>query len=408
MLYKDAHEKKYIRTKNKSFCSKILSSILALLVILIIVIIILSKKKGKNNLLFFRKNSNTTNTDELKLSEDRLNTIKNELTNAYNNNREINVIKFFEDIICQKAYTTPDLDRFKSVHIAVGFSECELDNTIKHLASALYHSATSTFLHIHMLDADTLSLESLLKLKNMIYKINNNTEIIVYNAAECTKSFSVREGSFNKFSKEYAKLYAFKLLKNIPLIIFLDSDDLMVQKDLGELYSLEMKDIYGRGLPEVPSLRYPVEWMDKYLSDKSHYINGGVVLVNLELCQKDDLYHKAKNLNNPDFYTKTEEPFQDVINILMKKKIEFFHPKFNKINFYETVEDKNNEKNWYPWVSETLKQSEKNNHLYTKEELMEADKDPVIIHYMYEKQLNKTVKKYEEDKEHYQNLLGLS
>ena len=46
--------------------------------------------------------------------------------------------------------------------------------------------------------------------------------------------------------------------------------------------------------------------------------------------------------------------------------MEFFHPKFNKINFYETVEDKNNEKNWYPWVSETLKQSEKNNHLYTK------------------------------------------
>ena len=181
----------------------------------------------------------------------------------------------------------------------------------------------------------------------------------------------------------------------------------MVQKDLIELYNLDMNDIYGRGIPEIPSVRYSVDWMEKYIYDKSHFINGGVVLINLELCQKEDFYQKAKDLNNNEFYTKTEDPVQDILNILMRRKVEFFNPKFNKINYYENPEDKNNENKWYPWVFQTLEQSHKSNHFYTKEELMAADDDPVIIQYAWEKKLNKVVKKYEDDKTFYGELIGL-
>jgi hypothetical protein len=38
---------------------------------------------------------------------------------------------------------------------------------------------------------------------------------------------------------------------------------------------------------------------------------------------------------------------------------------------------------------------------------LQADTDPVIIHYAWEKQLNKVVKKYEDDKEFYANITGL-
>lgn len=84
-------------------------------------------------------------------------------------------------------------------------------------------------------------------------------------------------------------------------------------------------------------------------------MNGGVVLINLALCQEDGFYDKAIQLNNDDFYTKTEEPAQDILNVLMRKKIEFFHPKYNKINYYENPEDKSDETKWYSWVIETLK-----------------------------------------------------
>ena len=416
--YGDSHRRKMLRSsgsdeenigkfKSKKSCCKICSVILIISLIFLVIIIIIATKKGKNKIAgFFSKDTNITQTEELNIPKDRLNIITNELINTYSNG-EINVIKFFEEFVTQKSYTPPDYNQFKNVHIAVGFTENEIDNTIKHIASAIHHSASTTFLHIHMLNIGTLSFENLLKLKNVIYKINNNTEIIVYNAEQAKEKFSIREGSISKFSKDYAKLYAFKLVRDIPTLIFLDADDCMVQKDLAELYSLDLKDIYGRGLPEIPSIKHPMEWMDNYLPDRSHYINGGVVLVNFDLCKKEDFYHKAKDINNNDFYTKTEEPFQDIINILMRKKIEFFHPRYNKISFYEANEDRSNEGKWYPWVVETLKQGEKNNHFYSREELLEADNDPVIIHYAWEKQLNKTVKKYEDDLLNYAKLAGL-
>ena len=317
-------------------------------------------------------------------------------------------MKFSEEQIGKKSYFIPDSTNFTHIHINLGFSENNINTVLKHLSSALYHSSKSTFLHIHMMDADTFHYSSMKKLKNMILKINNNTEIIVYNASQAISNFKIREDSIPKFLKDYAKLAAFKLIKNVQKIIFLDTENCMVQKDLTELYNLDLTDIYGRGVPEVPSLKNQVDWLDKYLFDKSHYMNGGVVLINLALCQEDGFYDKAIQLNNDDFYTKTEEPAQDILNVLMRKKIEFFHPKYNKINYYEKPEDKSDETKWYSWVIETLKIGEKYNHFYTKEELIKADDDPVIIHYAWEKQLNKTVKKYEEDKNFYAKLLGIS
>lgn len=418
----DSHRKKMIKSSNepeeniktlkhKIRCYKVFSVILVIIVFLIILIIILAARKGKAKIPFITKDSNitiVTTTPEINLSSDRLNQVRNELNNIYNNNGEVNVIKFYEETVNQKTYTPADLTRFKSVHISIGFNEKDLDIVIKHLGSAVYHSMPSTFLHIHMMDVDTLSYESLLKLKNMIYKINNNTEVIIYNAASAIQSFTVREGSAAQFAKEYARLYAFKLVKNVQIMIFLDIYKCVVLKDLTELYNLEMTDIYGRGITEAPSIRYSVEWMDKFLYDKSHFINGGVVLVNMELCQKEDFYHKIKELNNNEFYMKTEDPFQDALNVLMRKKIEFFHPKYNKINFYEKPEDKNDESKWYPWIIETLKQSEKNNHFYTKEEIMEADNDPTIVQYLWEKQLNKNITKYEDDLKFYGNMAGIA
>ena len=151
-----------------------------------------------------------------------------------------------------------------------------------------------------------------------------------------------------------------------------------------------------------------MEWYDKYILDKSHYINGGVMLINLELSQRDNLYTKATELNNDEFYMKTENPMQDILNVLMRKKIEFFHPKFNKINFYENPIDRENENKWYENMQQTLKLGEKNNHFYTKEELLEADENPVIIHYYWDKALEKIIVKYEEDKKEYSKLCELN
>ena len=397
---------KIYKKKYKKGKSKVIFMIFLAIFTFIVLILFLSSKKRRRKIksIFSKTSSNSTDVyddeDDDKIGE--------ALKNIYNNIGEVNIMKFSEEQIGKKSYFIPDSTNFTHIHINLGFSENNINTVLKHLSSALYHSSKSTFLHIHMMDADTFHYSSMKKLKNMILKINNNTEIIVYNASQAISNFKIREDSIPKFLKDYAKLAAFKLIKNVQKIIFLDTENCMVQKDLTELYNLDLTDIYGRGVPEVPSLKNQVDWLDKYLFDKSHYMNGGVVLINLSLCQEDGFYDKAIQLNNDDFYTKTEEPAQDILNVLMRKKIEFFHPKYNKINYYENPEDKSDETKWYSWVIETLKIGEKYNHFYTKEELIKADDDPVIIHYAWEKQLNKTVKKYEEDKNFYAKLLGIS
>lgn len=396
------YKKKY----HKGKCKVFFMIFLAIFTFIVLVLFLGSSKKRRRKIksIFSKTNSNSTDIyddeDDDKIGE--------ALKNIYNNIGEINIMKFSEEQINKKSYFIPDSTNLTHIHINLGFSENNINTVLKHLSSALYHSSKSTFLHIHMMDADTFHYSSMKKLKNMILKINNNTEVIVYNASQAISDFKIREDSIPKFLKDYAKLAAFKLIKNVQKIIFLDTENCMVQKDLTDLYNLDLTDIYGRGVPEVPSLKNQVDWLDKYLFDKSHYMNGGVVLINLGLCQEDGFYGKAKQLNNDEFYTKTEEPAQDILNVLMRKKIEFFNPKFNKINYYENPEDKSDETKWYSWVIETLKIGEKYNHFYTKEDLIKADNDPYIIHYAWEKQLNKTVKKYEEDKSFYANLLGIS
>ena len=335
--------------------------------------------------------------------------ITKEMKDLYEQQGYLNIIQFDKEKILKQEYKIDEnAQKLKQIHISVGITDAKINTYIKHIASILSHAdKEKTFLHIHMMDAGEFNYDTFKKLSKMIYNINNLTEIIVYNANSAVKDFTTRAERVDKFPEEYAKLYVFKALKDIKKIIFLNGDNIMVQKDLGELYDLNMDDIYARGISEEPGLINPMDWYDKYIMDKSHFINCGVLLINLELCQKDSFYQKAIELNNADFYTKTECPVQDILNVLMRKKIEFFHPKYNKINFYENPADKDDESKWYSYMQQTIKMGEKNNHFYTKEELLEADQDPVIVHYYWDQALNKVIVKYEEEKRNYAKLSGL-
>ena len=424
-------EKSKIPEDNKKLYLIIISSIIILLFVLIIIFLIKrnnnNEEISQNNLIETNSSSsnNTSNennnaqnpngnNEENKPKEENKEDpdkerITNEMKEKYNQEGFLNIIKFNKENILKQEYKTEEMNsKPNQIHINIGFTDVNINTYIKHISSILKNAdKEKTCLHIHMMDAGEFNYDTFKKLVKMVDSINTFTEIIVYNANQALKDFNIRSDAVDKFSPEYAKLYAFKVLKDIQKIIFLDADDLMVEKDLEELYELKMDDIYARGIAEDPSIKYEMDWYDKYILDKSHYINCGVLLVNLELCQRDSLYQKAIDLNNAEFYMKTENPAQDILNVLMRKKIEFFNPKFNKINFYENPADKDDETKWYSYMQQTIKIGEKNNHFYTKEELLQADENPTIIHYYWDKALNKVIVKYEEEKKEYARLNGL-
>ena len=379
--------------------------ILVSFIILLKIILAIVRKVRKKNL------PSNANNDEMKLlnslDSNRLTKIKDYLVEQYNSNGEINLNKFQEDTINQKEYKPPD-SGLTHIHISTSFSLNCTNEIIIHLSSIISHLSSSSFIHIHLMNSDNFTLEAFTSLMNMVHKINNNTEIIVYNTQQALKDFKIREDKLCLFSHEYSRLYALKVVKGAQKLIMLNIGNIMVEKDLNELINLDMNDIYCRGMTEVPNLKYKVDWMDNYLYDKSHFIDGDVLLINLELCQREDMYSKAIELNNNHFYHSVEDPVQDILNVILKKKIEFFNPKYNKINFYENAEDKNDEAKWYPWVSEAMKYSEKNNHFYSKSDLLSADGDPVIVNYYWDKQLGKKPKRYEEQKEAMAKLNGFT
>ena len=378
--------------------------IISLIIIILLMIIILLVKRNKNT------DEELSNINSIQQNNSGLSSSNNNKKEKYEQDGYLNINKFWKENVLKQEYKTEEyLQKPNQIHINIGFTDININTYIKHIASILHKAEQDkTYLHLHMMDAGELNVDTLKKLFTMVNNINNSTEIIVYNANPALKEFNIQADKLDKFATDYAKLYALKILKDIKKIIFLDADDIMVQKDLAELYELKMDDLYARGIAEEPSLKGSMEWYDEYILDKSHYINGGVMLINLELCQRDNLYSKAVELNNNNLYTKSECPMQDILNVLMRKKIEFFHPKFNKINFYENPVDRDNESKWYEYMQQTLKLGEKNNHLYTKEELLEADENPVIIHYYWDKALEKVIVKYEEDKKEYAKLCELN
>ena len=440
---KNKQQIKYINFYNKKLLITLILFILFVIILFSITIIILTraddetkiekKESFQNNIVqnsefikipnssiqngTFRKNNNSlykkAETNEI-IDNNNEDKTKNELMRIYNKEGIINVIKFYKEYICHNynnsnssSLNLNHFHNYNHIHINIGFTDDNIDTIIKHISSILYQSSKTTFNHIHMMNPGTISYDSIIKLRNMIFNINNSSEIIVYNASNVLNDFLIRSDNYSKFLQEYAKLYAFKIIKDVKKIIFLDGDDCIVQKDLNYLYDLNMEDIYVRGITENPSVFRSMSWMDKYLYDRSHYINTGVMLVNLELCQQSNIYDQARRLNNEELYLKTEEPFQDIINIIMRKKIEFLGPRYNKINFYESPMDRKDESKWYSWMVEMMKNSFKNNHFYTKGELIDADENPVIIHYAWDRYLNKNISKYEEVKNFYAKLSGL-
>ena len=74
-------------------------------------------------------------------------------------------------------------------------------------------------------------------------------------------------------------------------MLFLDSGDIIAQKDLSEVYFYDIKDNYFGFTLEIFAGNY-LHYTDKFTSNNFHP-QGGVLLVNIRSFRKDELYKKA-------------------------------------------------------------------------------------------------------------------
>lgn len=139
-------------------------------------------------------------------------------------------------------------------------------------------------------------------------------------------------------------------LENVDKILYLDSD-IIVRKNIKPLFSLNIEKYCIAGAKDIiwKTLK------DKYnLSEKSIYINTGVLLINIKKTRKTNVLQKIKRFC--ELHKDKDYGDQDIINYIFQEQILEFDIKYNFC---------------YPFQNE-----------YKKEKYDRIAEDPYIIHYI--------------------------
>jgi lipopolysaccharide biosynthesis glycosyltransferase len=268
-----------------------------------------------------------------------------------------------------------DYSNFDNIHLLFAFNNEYYLLASVTITSILKTANKNSFLHIHIIASKGFEYETMKKLNSLKEKINKNVEFIFYDGSKVEDDFGshIKDELFGV--GEYAKLLGPILVdKNIDRLIALDAGDLLIQKDLLELYNYPLDDYLVRGAidplaPCVPS------WNIFFL--KEGYLNAGVYLYNIKRWREMDIYNDIlKFYKYLNFQHKLHTPHQDIINCFLPSVSVGLLP--IKYNLQEYID-----------VSNT-NDDQKGAELYTKicsyfygkkDQIFEGAKNVVIWHY---------------------------
>ena len=119
-------------------------------------------------------------------------------------------------------------------------------------------------------------------------------------------------------SAAYLKFDLPDLIPNQDKVLYLDSD-IIIQKDLSDLFEINIKDYYAGAVKDIGLIHYNP-------NNKNHF-NSGIMLLNLKLMSENnaskallDIGRSVENLTLMD---------QDCFNILFDKKVKFLQIIYN-------------------------------------------------------------------------------
>ncbi len=256
------------------------------------------------------------------------------------------------------------ISKKNTIPIAMALDDNYLYPTIVSITSMMENiNSEKTQYEYYIMHPGEFSQDSQDKLKTLEKKYKNkNCKINFINMGELYKNAKsdkrITTPSYYRLS-----LSDLDILKNISKIIWLDGDTL-VYKDLTDMYNLDMTDLCYRGF-----LDPNVHAVDKliYPEKNDHVICAGVMLVNLDELRKNNMVKKFS-----DFIEKNNEKLaqhdQTTINSVAYQKIDIFPVKYGVFNGSNNYMSKLAKKYIYK-------------NKYSKEELLEARKNPVVLHF---------------------------
>lgn len=241
------------------------------------------------------------------------------------------------------------------IHLAMSLNNNYIYPIMVSITSILLNSKKNTFIHIHILFGNDVKKEDLKKILSL-QRIKIFCGITFHNIGNNFKGWKHQKKKLTVAS--FYRSIVGEIIKNISKIIYLDGDTL-TYRDLSEMYKLNMRNLYFRGVHEIISHKY-----DKYFK-RNKFICAGVMLMNLELIRKDNFFNTFKKYYKKFYKKGILLGDQYIINTFFYKKIGFLPPKFGM---------------WFINEKDIEKYKNLNPLIYTEKELRESINKPVIKH----------------------------
>jgi lipopolysaccharide biosynthesis glycosyltransferase len=275
--------------------------------------------------------------------------------------------------------TKRDYSNFDNIHVLFAFNNDYYLLASVTITSILKTANNNSFIHIHIIASKGFKYETMKKLNSLKEKINKNVEFIFYDGSKAEDDFGSQIKNEKYGVGEYAKLLGSILVdKNIDRIIALDAGDLLIQKDLLELYNYPLDDYLVMGAidPFAPCLSS----INTFFL-KEGYLNAGVFLYNLKKWREMGIYNDiVKFYKYLNFSHKLPTPHQDFINCFLPSILVGLLP--IKYNLQEYIDIKNPNNYRRGTRLYTLRCS----YFYgKKDEILEGAKNVVIWHYNHAK-----------------------
>jgi lipopolysaccharide biosynthesis glycosyltransferase len=264
---------------------------------------------------------------------------------------------------------------FDNIHLLLAFNNEYYLLASVTITSILKTANKNSFIHIHIITSKGFEYETMKKLNSLKEKISKNVEFIFYDGSKAEEDFGSHIKNETYGVGEYAKLLGPVLVdKKIDRIIALDAGDLLVEKDLLELYNYPLDDYLIRGFYDLLAPCYPF-WDIFFL--KEGYLNAGVYLYNLKKWRELDIYNDIiKFYKYLNYTNKLKTPHQDIINCFLPSvSLGSLPIKYNLQEYFDFNDPNDNQKGSFMYAFNC-------SYYYGKKnEIIEGAKNAVIWHY---------------------------
>lgn len=224
------------------------------------------------------------------------------------------------------------------------------------MLSAVINAENTTFYKFCILVSGDFSAKTKAKLKQL--EKYHNCSVSFYDMQEAFIDAYKTHEHINYAT--YYRLLLPEVLPDVEKCIYLDSD-IIVNGDLSKIYNTKISDSYLAGVRAAGYCSTSdINAKRLLLPECKNYINAGVLLMNLQKIRLDNIHKSFINL----MHKKYRDQDQDILNVSCYGKIKILPLKCNHMTPYYTKYEK--------FI---------NMGIYSRDEVDEACKNPLIIHY---------------------------